>query len=253
VILSRRSIYVSGVGAFLIAAAMPASAQAQTIRACVNPAGQLRIISAADACRSQETPLTWNAAGPAGPQGPAGPPGATGTIGATGPAGADAPGVTAGSDRGPMAPNGPGALGSSPTPLTTDNFATGFPAYMVWATVALQFNSGDQAHFVPPSPLQAGCSISYTVDDRTGTFFADGRSVSVVPFTATQVNRAVQMNVALNALIGAELSPPLNASETINVTLNCSAAGSNPSSGEVPVKSTNFVLSGIGVNKAFGQ
>ena len=57
---------------------------AGTIMACVNPAGQIRIIGPGDSCRPQETSLEWNITGPEGlpgadgspgPPGPPGPPG----------------------------------------------------------------------------------------------------------------------------------------------------------------------------------
>lgn len=60
------------------------------IHACVNPAGQLRIIGANDTCKSQETALDWGIIGPPGPTGPVGSPGPQGDpgpAGATGPAG----------------------------------------------------------------------------------------------------------------------------------------------------------------------
>src|SRR5262249_46923560 len=41
--------------------------QPTQIYACVNPAGQIRVVAGAGGCKSQETPLVWNvdAAGPA--------------------------------------------------------------------------------------------------------------------------------------------------------------------------------------------
>ena len=77
----------------------PAStaAAATTIDACVKKAGkrkgQLRIVSASQACRQDEKRLTWaagpGAAGPQGPAGPAGPKGDQGIQGAPGPGGAE--------------------------------------------------------------------------------------------------------------------------------------------------------------------
>jgi len=46
------------------------------LEACVNPGnGGLRLVDAAEACHSNETRVTWNITGPAGPPGPTGPPG----------------------------------------------------------------------------------------------------------------------------------------------------------------------------------
>src|SRR5436189_5025939 len=96
--------------AILVVGYTPAQAQTN-IESCVNPAGQIRIIAPGASCRSQETLLTWNAAGAAGPKGDKGDPGA------------DAPAIIVGSDRGPVGTPGntpqPASLQSTPTPLTT--------------------------------------------------------------------------------------------------------------------------------------
>jgi len=71
--------------------------------------GTVMIVDAAVPCEKGETPLDWNAIGPAGATGPAGADGATGATGATGPAGAD--GAT-----GPTGATGPaGADGTNGT------------------------------------------------------------------------------------------------------------------------------------------
>ena len=57
------------------------------IYACVNPAGQVRIVSDLDQCRSQETPLYWSIMGPKGDQGDPGPKGDKGDQGDLGPKG----------------------------------------------------------------------------------------------------------------------------------------------------------------------
>ena len=52
------------------------------IHVCVHREnGQVRIVSAGEQCRRQESGLQWNAEGPAGPTGPAGPAGAPGISG----------------------------------------------------------------------------------------------------------------------------------------------------------------------------
>ena len=65
--------------------AWAASSAGQTINACVNGEGKLRLVPAVSACKASESPLTWNTVGPAGPQGE---PGAQGPSGQQGPAGA---------------------------------------------------------------------------------------------------------------------------------------------------------------------
>ncbi len=81
------------------------------IKACVNPAGQLRIVSDAEECNQKETYLEWNVGGggekgsqgepgPQGPQGEEGPRGAQGPKGDTGPQGPQG-------EPGPEGPAGP--------------------------------------------------------------------------------------------------------------------------------------------------
>jgi hypothetical protein len=53
-----------------------------TIHTCVgNSSGNIKITSATGTCGNNETPLDWNAQGPAGSQGPPGPPGPPGLSG----------------------------------------------------------------------------------------------------------------------------------------------------------------------------
>lgn len=51
---------------------------ADPISACVNPAGQVRLVADGSACRPQEQLVIWNSEGPEGPEGPAGPQGPQG-------------------------------------------------------------------------------------------------------------------------------------------------------------------------------
>jgi Collagen triple helix repeat (20 copies) len=86
------------------------------IHACVKSDtpgnGQVRIVPATEACKSNETAIQWNVTGPpgpAGPQGPAGSPGPQGPKGedgAEGPAGPPGPAGPQG-DTGPQGPQGP--------------------------------------------------------------------------------------------------------------------------------------------------
>jgi Type VI secretion system effector, Hcp len=61
------------------------SAEAQTINACVNTEGNVRLVAVSDACKKNETAVSWNTVGPAGPQGLQGPTGAQGPQGAAAP------------------------------------------------------------------------------------------------------------------------------------------------------------------------
>ena len=65
----------------------------QTINACINGDGFLRLVGINGSCRRGETPISWNTVGPAGPagaQGIAGRDGQTGPQGPAGPAGVSA-------------------------------------------------------------------------------------------------------------------------------------------------------------------
>src|SRR5262245_19575653 len=69
--------------------------------------GQVRVVRPGAVCRRNESRLSWNVQGPAGPRGAAGPTGAVGAAGTTGPAGAAGP-------AGPPGPKGdPGARGAT--------------------------------------------------------------------------------------------------------------------------------------------
>src|SRR5712692_914870 len=93
---SRRLFAAALVTAALAGTFGHADAQTAVIFACVNPAGQTRIVGQTQACLPNETRVQWNVAGPQGPpgpQGPAGPIGPAGAKGDTGAAGANgAPG-----------------------------------------------------------------------------------------------------------------------------------------------------------------
>jgi type VI secretion system secreted protein Hcp len=62
------------------------SAQGGVIHGCVGNDGKISVVGPTGSCKNNETPLTWNAAGPAGSVGPQGP---IGPAGPEGPAGRD--------------------------------------------------------------------------------------------------------------------------------------------------------------------
>jgi type VI secretion system secreted protein Hcp len=68
------ALVVAGVATFSWAA----STDAQTINACANADGRLRLVPAVDQCKKGESPVSWNTVGPAGPQGLTGPQGPAG-------------------------------------------------------------------------------------------------------------------------------------------------------------------------------
>ena len=73
-----------GAGATALVSAS-ANFSGATIQACYNNTnGQLRRVSSASDCRTNETAISWNAAGPTGPPGSPGPPGPQGPPGPAG-------------------------------------------------------------------------------------------------------------------------------------------------------------------------
>jgi hypothetical protein len=143
-------------------------------------------------------------------------------------------------------------LGSASVALTGDNIGTGFPAYMVWANVGIEFNSGNPNNGTRPSPSSANCQLYYAVEGRAGTFFVDGRSVTFPIAAFGQNDRIVRVSLGLNGMVGEELNPALSPSEVVDVLLACNSnAGPTPPVGTIPVKAVNFSLSGIGVGQIF--
>ncbi len=111
------AVAVSGLALGAVLASIPAADG--TITACLDSAGNLRVIDAADSsCKRNETTLTWNQAGspdvqagPAGQQGQAGPQGPEGPVGPAGPTGPQGP-VGSTGPVGPQSDNGEtGAIG----------------------------------------------------------------------------------------------------------------------------------------------
>jgi hypothetical protein len=104
-----------------------ANSDGEEIYACVNPAGQPRIVESLEECKSQETDLWWNREGIQGPVGPQGPQGEVGPqgeqglqgeVGPQGPQGEVGPQGTQG-EVGPQGEQGPqGEVGPQGLPTT---------------------------------------------------------------------------------------------------------------------------------------
>lgn len=96
---------VSAMCVVVVGSGTPALAQDAVIRGCVGPQGSLRVVGAAEACKANESLLSWNARGPSGPAGATGATGPAGPTGATGPAGPEGPAGRDGRDaEGPPVP-----------------------------------------------------------------------------------------------------------------------------------------------------
>jgi hypothetical protein len=116
--LRRRRVLLVALPLLALAAGVALAAQPSArrpsnavINACVKKgSGQVRVVRPGAGCRKNESRLSWNVQGPAGPRGAAGP---TGAAGAIGPAGAAGP-------AGPVGPAGakgdPGARGATGPP-----------------------------------------------------------------------------------------------------------------------------------------
>ncbi len=80
-------VAVLAAAATTYALAASGASTTQTINACVNGEGNIRLVSAAANCRRGESPISWNTVGPAGATGPQGIAGRDGQPGPAGPAG----------------------------------------------------------------------------------------------------------------------------------------------------------------------
>jgi hypothetical protein len=233
----RRSLVCLGVVAAVSLGVAPTPAAAQTVRGCKNPAGQIRIVSDAESCRSQETFVSWFSGG-----------------------------VTGGGDQGGQTAAFSGAvLSNDNAVLTTENIATGFPGYMVWATVAVEL-FGPVTAGAPVSPSNPGCRIVFSVNGQ-GSYLADARGVAFPTNTLTPpptvppngIGRFVRLNIGLSAFIAGygppESRTPLTPSDVLDVTLECNTPG--PGNGTAlnpppnPVRVPNWTLSGIGIDQGF--
>ena len=73
---SKIAFFISGILITLVfVAGIAYAASENTIYACVNRIGRLRIVASIDECVFSESPLEWNKEGPQGPVGPPGPAG----------------------------------------------------------------------------------------------------------------------------------------------------------------------------------
>ena len=85
----RVIIYISVLAcAVLVPIALGAASSPGTLEACINPGnGMMRLVDSSTPCHNNESRVSWNITGPAGPPGPQGDPGPAGPPGPTGPPG----------------------------------------------------------------------------------------------------------------------------------------------------------------------
>lgn len=111
-ILVSLTIATVAISGFAVATVLDIPNSNGVIHSCYKSNGDLKVVESAAACKNNETHLTWNQTGVAGPVGPQGPTGPQGLQGATGAQGAQgltgAPGAP-----GPAGPQGlPGSTGA---------------------------------------------------------------------------------------------------------------------------------------------
>lgn len=174
------------VAAGLLLSGGSASAQTNIITGCLNPAGQIRILTmAGDTCKDGESQLTWSVQGPQGPQGTPGVPGSQGPQGV----------------QGPMGPAGPAGAAGSGSPTVVD--ATG-------ALVGLYFGSDNTlvsiggmrfiASVGPQGFRNTGGALYYLAEGCAGTpYMPDTYSVAsafVAYAYPLQWNPSLQLRVA---------------------------------------------------------
>lgn len=164
-----------------------ASADAtQTINACVDHNGLVRIVGADGLCRHDETPISWNTVGP---QGPAGQDGAAGAQGPAGPAG----------PAGPTGPQGPAAPDPNAATASMTVSGSGF-------TVTNVIPITDVTH-----------EIQQTLSIGTGTGGAGAGKATAEPLTVTKHIDATSPSF-LRAVTTGELLPAVQV--TIQIDAN---------------------------------
>jgi hypothetical protein len=92
---TRGPLAAAGVATLCLTASGLAAGGDETIRACADSTGRLRLLTTST-CDRKETLITWNQTGPAGPAGPTGPQGEKGDTGDIGPRGFTGPAGPAG-------------------------------------------------------------------------------------------------------------------------------------------------------------
>jgi len=117
-------VAVLAAAATTYALAASGASTTQTLNACVDRDGLVRLVAIAGDCRKGETPVSWNTVGPQGAQGPQGIAGRDGQTGPQGPAGVAGTSVPSGTIifllRGTPAPSGYTLIGSFDEVLNTD-------------------------------------------------------------------------------------------------------------------------------------
>ena len=188
----------------IVLAGLRLHAAADVIVACASSSG-LRIVGSAGECRKDETPLTWNAQGQAGPQGIAGPAGPEGPAGRDGRDGRDGnntppPTVTAqmridGVNNGAATPIAAFSLGATDT-ISTSTGSGGGAGKVTFSNLVVSktldgasvpllhaASTGQVLHTVSIDVFNAGSATpfaTYTFQDVIVTSVVFGSATSLV-------------------------------------------------------------------------
>jgi type VI secretion system secreted protein Hcp len=177
--------------------AWAATGDSQTINACLNDEGRLRLVPAVSACRKGETPLSWSTVGPTGPQGL---PGAQGATGPAGPAGRDGRDGT--SSVNPPDPDSVAAT-LTVTGAKQGSFSTS-PIQVIAVSHEIA-SPRDPASGLPTGKRQHSPLVITKVVDATTPLFltalVDNENLTSVTFTLLQNGQPVETVKLTNASI----------------------------------------------------
>jgi hypothetical protein len=182
--LTRVTVCVSFVAMCLFSVRIAAADGPDRIRACVNPAGHVRLIGRGEDCRHQERLVVWNVRGPrgaqgepgaAGPEGPEGPQGPEGPEGPQGPEGPEGPASTAPPGSGPAVVQDAQNVVVGPLVSRNGDVLVAIDSDRFFATVSRNgfVNSGRFIHLTP------GCTDAGYVTGVNPTALAHSALVSL--------------------------------------------------------------------------
>jgi hypothetical protein len=135
--------------------------------------GTVRVVDSGEACRANETAISWSQTGPRGLPGPTGPSGSTGSAGPAGPSGPPGP------SGAPGMPGPQGPAGADGSPL--------------WAVVAPTFDPETNTVSVSLRAGSHATGVAFQGNDTVVTF---DRSVSLCAYQVTAEVSSVTVGAA---------------------------------------------------------
>jgi Collagen triple helix repeat (20 copies) len=188
--LTRRSVIacISVIAcAVLVPMAMRAASGPTTLEACINPGnGMMRLVDSSTVCHSNESRVSRNITGPAGPQGPQGDTGPAGPQGSAGPMGPQG-------DPGETGPQGPIGMTGPPGPSSAGPF--------VWVCTPARWSQSGGGAPAEVYVFNGGTStadVSVNFLDKNGNNLA-GHVIPGSPSPGNYPGEANGVNVSLAA------------------------------------------------------